>query len=169
MEAVTLDAAMKFPTRSKMFDAYLADVEALLAGNKFEAAQNLALALPHIAVALTDDQLQSSCQAFRTWCITWVREMTEELAQEWCSLAADCGADLSQGVPFAALQSLRLRRRMRDPRSPASVAIAGPDADQQVVASRCQALLRAARSWYATEGRHSGMVEKNLARLGVLR
>ena len=169
MEAAKRDEATKFSMRSKMLDAYLADVESSLADTRLDSAQNLALALPHIAVALNDDQLLSSCEAYRAWCLRWVVEMKDALAQEWCSLAADCGADLSQGVPFAALQALRLRRRMRELRSLSGFVNGQLDASQQAAADRCQALLLAVRSWYATEGRHSGVVQKNLARLGVLR
>jgi hypothetical protein len=33
----------------------------------------------------------------------------------------------------------------------------------------CDVLLRATRTWYATQGRHDSVVQQNLARLGVLR
>src|SRR6202167_3124975 len=61
---------------SKMFDTYLTDIEQLLHHQIWSAALTDALALPHIAVALSDARRRSSAERYKSWCATWIRPDT---------------------------------------------------------------------------------------------
>ncbi len=74
-----------------------------------------------------------------------------------------------QGVPFNAIQALRLRRGVREVASPQIPPLSQMSAEELPEAEICDVLLHAARAWYSTHGRHDSIVQQNLARLGVLR
>src|ERR1700733_13112047 len=57
---------------SKMFDTYLTDIEQLLHHQVWTTALTDALALPHIAVALSDTRRRSSGERYQGWCTTWI-------------------------------------------------------------------------------------------------
>src|SRR5689334_19936244 len=81
-------------------DTYLGDVGRKLAVSQVAAAKQLALNLPHIAVALSDPNLQSSCEAYRAWCVRWVTPSREAGEYDlWCAEASPTAADFVQGVP----------------------------------------------------------------------
>src|SRR6516164_5389275 len=61
------------PSSSRMFAAYLADIEQLLDAHRREAALREALDLPRIAVALSDPQLRCTREQVQQWCEQWVR------------------------------------------------------------------------------------------------
>ncbi len=169
-ERAPLESAHRYPPRSRMLDTYLNDVGRKLAVGQVDAAQGLALNLPHIAVALSDVNLQSSFDAYRAWCTRWVsppRETTEYAS--WCTEANPTGSDFVRGVPFAAIQALRLRRAVREVTSPPVPPLSQMNPDELPHAEICDGVLRATRAWYATQGRHDSIVQQNLARLGVLR
>jgi hypothetical protein len=168
-ELAPLQSAHRFPPRSKMLDTYLGDIGRKLATGAVEDAKSLALSLPHIGVALADENLQSSCDAYQEWCSRWIgsEKQTDEY-RKWCTDSREC-VDPLAGVPFAALQSLRLRRGVREMASPNIPAPASLPLNEQPAAEVCDALLRAIRSWYSKVGRHDPLVQQNLARLGVLR
>src|ERR1700722_9937012 len=85
---------------SKMFDTYLTDIEQLLHHQIWNAALTDALALPHIAVALSDARRRSSAERYQAWCATWIRADAASdgdaaadgvrLFRMWCERA--CGA-----------------------------------------------------------------------------
>jgi hypothetical protein len=169
-ERAPLEPADRYPYRSKMLDTYLSDVGRDLAAGQVEAAKELAVNLPHIAVALSDANLQSSAEAYRAWCSRWV--MPARNASEydsWCNEARPAASDFVQGVPFKAMQAVRLRRGVREMPSPQIPPLSQMSADELPQAEICDLLLHAARAWYATQGRHDATVQQNLARLGVLR
>ena len=169
-ERAPLESAHRYPPRSKMLDTYLSDVGRKLAADQVEAAKELAVNLPHIAIALADTNLQSSCEAYRAWCTRWVtppRGVSEY--DSWCNDASPAASDFVQGVPFKAMQALRLRRGMRETPSPQIPPLSQVSASQLPQAEVCDLLLHAARDWYATHGRYDSIVQQNLARLGVLR
>jgi hypothetical protein len=153
-----------------MLDTYLSDVGSRLASEQVARAKELAVNLPHIAVALSDANLQSSCESYRAWCERWVSPArnTGEY-DDWCTEASPTAADFVQGVPFKAIQALRLRRGVREVTSPPVPPLSQMKPEELPLAEICDALLHATRAWYATQGRHDPIVQQNLARLGVLR
>lgn len=165
-----LESAHRYPPRSKMLDTYLGDVGRELAVGQVPAAKQLAVNLPHIAVALSDPNLQSSCEVYRAWCVRWVTPSREAGEYDtWCAEASPTAADFVQGVPFKAIQSLRLRRGVRELPPPQVPPLSQMSAEELPQAEICDVLLHAARAWYATHGRHDPIVQQNLARVGVLR
>lgn len=169
-ERAPAESAHRYPPRSKMLDTYLSDVGRRLASDQLARAKELAVNLPHIAVALADANLQSSCDAYRVWCMRWVQPSREAGEYDtWCTEASPAAADFVQGVPFKAIQALRLRRAVREVTSPPVPPLAQMSAEELPQAEICDALLHATRAWYATEGRHDAIVQQNLARVGVLR
>jgi hypothetical protein len=153
--------------RSKMLDVYAADIAGFLTEGRFESAERLALAIPHIAVALSDAALQSSHTAYLEWCSTWIHpDFGAAVYQEWCSRSNESGL-AEPAVPFSALRALRLGRRAREVHTRFATAAAQPKAHgtQTIVC----ALLGAEFKWYEQQGRYQSIVQTNLARLGVLR
>src|SRR5688572_10882345 len=57
---------------SRMLDAYVTCITELLDEELWSEAARMAAGLPHIAVALTDRELQSSPEAYRARCAEWV-------------------------------------------------------------------------------------------------
>ena len=169
-ESAQVESAHRYPPRSKMLDAYLSDVGRKLAAGQVEQAKEIAVALPHIAVALSDADFQSSGESYRAWCTRWVTPAHAESEYEsWCAQASPAASDFVQGVPFKAIQALRLRRAMREVSSVPVPPLSQMNADELPQAEICDVLLHATRAWYATLGRHDSIVQQNLARLGVLR
>jgi hypothetical protein len=150
-----------------MLDVYAGDIAGMLVEGRQESAQRAALAIPHIAVALADSSLHSSDSAYVEWCRKWIQpEFPATVYEDWCNRSEQCehGAN---GVPFAALRALRLRRWAREVPTPLVRSEAAPQASTPQAVT-C-ALLGAAFRWYEQEGRYQTVVQTNLARLGVLR
>lgn len=156
-----------YPARSKMLDVYATDIALLLADGHFETAERHALAIPHIAIALSDAGLQSSRVGYLEWCTRWVQpDFGIAAYEEWCRRSGECDQNES-GVPFFGLRALRLRRRAREVHT--RFTVAEECADVTVGPSLTRALLGAEFRWYEQEGRYQSTVQTNLARLGVLR
>jgi hypothetical protein len=169
-ERAPLEPARRYPPRSRMLDTYLSDVGRRLASGQVTQAKVLAVNLPHIAIALSDVNLQSSCEAYRAWCARWVTPARATSDYDaWCTEASPAVTDLVQGVPFAAMQALRLRRAVREMTSPPVPSLSDMTPEDLPEAEVCDLLLRATRAWYANHGRHDSIVQQNLGRLGVLR
>ena len=75
-------AQSQYPARSKMLDMYAADIAGMFAERHYDEAERHALAIPHIAVALTDAGLQSSRASYADWCAKWVHPRFEPAAYE---------------------------------------------------------------------------------------
>jgi hypothetical protein len=156
-----------YPARSKMLDVYASDIALLLADGHIESAERHALAIPHIAIALSDAGLQSSRASYVAWCARWVQpDFGGAVYEEWCQRSGECDQDES-GVPFSGLRALRLRRRTRE----VHTRFAAPEtsADIAHASALTRGLLGAEFRWYEQEGRYEPIVQTNLARLGVLR
>src|ERR1700733_15545441 len=105
--------------RSRMLDAYLGDIEYLMRERLWAEAVPLALALPHICVAIADPALRGSPHDYLEWCQNWVRPSRNDSAtvptgealflldQSRSEAAKDESGTV---VPAAALRRLRLRR-----------------------------------------------------------
>ncbi|HTY92322.1 MAG TPA: hypothetical protein VMC02_00420 [Steroidobacteraceae bacterium] len=168
--------------RSKMLDAYLGDIEYLMRERLWAEAIPLALALPHICVAVGDAALCSSPEGYIGWCQHWVRparndtvatvptaESLFRLAQSRSGVADDESGTL---VPAAALRRLRLRRLTRATparRRQTLSDLVRMEAAQEPEREAAIALVDAVRRWYADRGAMDDMVQSNLARLAVLR
>ena len=153
------------PTASRMFAKYLDDVGQLLDERCWEAASREASDLPRIAVALADGHLHASAEDIRSWCQLWLRPTDSDVSERLMRDVADSAA-----VTARALRRLRLRRHVRHPPrgfSPARADNLGPQ--DSAVLKHCEALLEAARRWYARSAVHDPIVQANLARLAVLR
>jgi hypothetical protein len=169
-ERAPAESAHRYPSRSKMLDTYLADVGHRLASDQVARAKELAVNLPHIAVGLADANLQSSCDGYRAWCTQWVQPARQTSEYDsWCTEASPAVSDFVQGVPFKAIQALRLGRGVREVTSPPVPPLSQMSVEELPQAEICDALLHATRAWYAKQGRHDPIVQQNLARLGVLR
>jgi hypothetical protein len=165
---------------SKMFDTYLMDIEHLLHHQMWGAALTDALALPHIAVALSDVRQRSSGDEFKAWCATWVRPDAgtspqsllagEPLFQMWAQRAGCSETDPACMKPVRALRQLRLRRLARPmspgchPSQPRTT-----DADAVQAITVCTLLIDAAQRWYTRRAARDAIVQANLARLAVMR
>jgi hypothetical protein len=159
-------AARAVPTASRMFAKYLNDLGQLLDERRWEAAAREANDLPRIAVALSDAHLHSSSEEIRNWCQLWIRPAQADV----CEHVSHSDAADSASLTARALRRLRLRRHVRHPPrgfSPARADNLG--AQDSAVLKRCEALLEAARRWYARSAVHDPIVQANLARLAVLR
>jgi len=166
------------PSSSRMFAAYLADIEQLLDAQRREAALREALDLPRIAVALADARLRCSRELVRKWCEEWIRPPGaerdahgldyERLARNVTERVAQTAE--AEGVPMRALRRLQLRRHART-RPRGFRARRGDDLPprESEVFDMCTALIEAARRWYARSACHDPTVQGNLARLAVLR
>jgi hypothetical protein len=149
-----------------MLDVYATEIALLLTDQRYPQAERQALAIPHIAIALSDAALQSSCSAYQAWCSRWVQpDFGTATYKEWCIRTGECTGDRPD-VPFSGLRALRLRRRARELISPT---ISSEAFDSTTVHSVARALLGAQFRWFQHEGRYREVVQKNLARLGVLR
>jgi hypothetical protein len=165
---------------SKMFDTYLTDIEQLLHHQIWSAALTDALALPHIAVALSDARRRSSAERYQNWCATWIRPDTPtgrdagpdaaRLFGMWCERAGGAEHEGALVVPVRALRQLRLRRLARSmspgchPAQPKTC-----DADATQAVEVCTLLADAANRWYTRRAARDDIVQANLARLAVMR
>ena len=163
---------------SRMFAAYLGDIEQLLDAHRLEAALREALDLPRLAVALADARLQCSREQLTTWCEEWIRPPGaerdahgldyEHLARQITERVTQ-GAE-PEGVPMRALRRLQLRRHARElPRGFGARRIEDLPARENQVFGVCTALIEAGRRWYARSACHDPTVQANLARLAVQR
>jgi len=165
-----------------MLDAYLGDIEYLMRERLWAEAVPLALALPHICVAIGDPTLRSSPEDYLHWCQSWVRPSRTDttatvptadaqfrLAQSRSEVLDDESGTV---VPAAALRRLRLRRLTRATplrRRSAISDLVRLDAAQEPEREAAIALVDAVRRWYADRGALDGTVQTNLARLAILR
>ena len=165
------------PSSSRMFAAYLGDIERLLDAQRCEAALREALDLPRIAVALSEPQLRCTREQVEQWCEQWVRPPGAERDAHGLDHERLChsiierltqSADI-ESVPVRALRRLQLRRHTRTmPRGFHGRRFAELPPREREAFEICTALIEAARRWYARSACHDPNVQANLARL-VLR
>jgi hypothetical protein len=161
-----------------MLESYLGDIEYLVRERLWAEAAPLALALPHICVALAHADLVSSREGYLGWCEEWVQPLHDEpsksvpspeelyrMAQEH---GVECQLVLDAGVPVNSLRQLRLRRlsRAAPPRRGVLLPEIGNTSGEP---EACAALLAAVRAWYGDWAAGDAIVQTNLARLAVLR
>ncbi len=180
--SATRDRANFRRGRSRMLDAYLGDIEYLMSERLWSEAVPLALALPHICVAISNSALRSSPDEYLKWCQNWVRpsrtdttatvptpDVLFRLAQSRAEVPDDESGTI---VPEAALRQLRLRRLTRATplrRKNAISDLVRIDATQEPEREAAIALVDAVRRWYADRGALDSAVQTNLARLAILR
>ena len=166
------------PSSSRMFAAYLADIEQLLDARRREAALREAIDLPRIAVALADARLRCSREQVRTWCEEWIRPPGAERdahGLDYERIAGNINERLAQsgeadGVPTRALRRLQLHRHTRTaPRGFRPWHAGDLPPRESEAFDICTALIEGARRWYARSACHDPIVQANLARLAVLR
>lgn len=163
---------------SRMLETYLGDIEYLVRERLWAEAAPLALALPHICVALTHTDLASSHERYLGWCEEWVQPPHDDPSkpvpspEELYRMAEQHGVErqlaLDAGVPVNSLRQLRLRRlsRAAPPRRAAPLPeITNANGEPEA----CAALLDAVRAWYGDWAAGDAIVQTNLARLAVLR
>jgi hypothetical protein len=165
---------------SRMLENYLTDLEYLLRERMWPEALPLALALPHICVALADENLRSSRERFIAWCEAWlvpsfpVSFSPAPTADELYALTRERGGfkdlDAASGVPIDALKRLRLRRLARPapPRRRAALQEFS-DVTEDPSHSVCLYIMHAVHRWYDDWASLDATVQTNLARLAVLR
>ena len=167
--ATELSSSASRLSRSSMLEGYLASITELLQEGRLEEAERAALALPHIAVALTDAQLQSSREAYRAWCAEWVPlDRANGEYDEWSAKAALGEEPAAAGVPFNALRSLRLHRHTRPNSRGVAMSHDVIEQDESPVTTTCLTLMAATLRWYLRSAASIPQVQTNLARLGVL-
>jgi hypothetical protein len=171
------DRAAPVPSSSRMFAAYLGDIEQLLDAQRREPALREALDLPRIAVSLSDPQLRCTREPLHQWCEQWVRPPGAERDAHGLDHERLCHSiieRLTQGtdagsVPVRALRRLQLRRHTRTmPRGFHARRSTDLSPRERETFDMCTALIEAARRWYARSACHDRNVQANLARL-VLR
>lgn len=156
-----------YAARSKMLDMYTAHIAELLAEAQHEIAAREALNIPHIAVALADAGLRSTCAGYQRWCSDWIQpDFGSAIYENWCARVGECEPS-GNGVPFAALRALRLGRLARE----VPILFMRPSAtlDRSDAQGITCALLGAVSRWFEQDGRYQQIVQTNLGRLGVLR
>lgn len=165
---------------SRMLENYLTDLEYLLRERMWQEALPLALALPHICVALADESLRSSRERFTAWCEAWLKptfpesfnpaSTSDELYALTRERAGFSEFEASSGVPIDALKRLRLRRLARPapPRRRAALAEFS-DVTEDPSHSVCLYIVHAVHRWYDDWASLDPTVQTNLARLAVLR
>jgi hypothetical protein len=163
-----------------MLENYLTDLEYLLRERMWPEALPLALALPHICVALADESLRSSREGFTAWCESWLlptfpesfapAPTSDELYALTRERAGFSDLDAASGVPIEALKRLRLRRLTR-PAPPRRRAALEEFADftDDPSHSVCFYIMNAVHRWYDDWASFDAIVQTNLARLAVLR
>jgi hypothetical protein len=165
---------------SRMLENYLTDLEDLIRERMWGEALPLALALPHVCVALADSALRSSREGFVHWCEQWLCPIypesltpaptAEELYALSCERAGFSELDVSAGVPVTALRQLRLRRLARPaPPRRRTAAAELSDALDEPAHSVCIYIMHAVNRWYDDWASLDLTVQTNLARLAVLR
>jgi hypothetical protein len=154
---------------SKMLDAYVSDIGLLLNEEEWDEAETRATGLPHIAVALADMNLASSREAYRLWCLEWVRpEPAEATVDAWLGVSTKKPIQFVEGKPVAVLQALSLSRRLRSSR-PHPPRIYPTTARGTAVMQTCNVLIAGFQAWHNGRGRTDPTVALNLGKLGVLR
>ena len=163
---------------SKMWSVHLLDVEALAHGSRPDEALRIAVQVPHVCVALSDEQLRSSYQRYQTWCEQWLEpvRIDDELVsipfgELYASYERICGTDALSplSVPLRALKELQLKRLVR---APAFRTLAEPallDDSAQRKRHTALYLSAAAWHWYTEFASVDTTVQSNLARLAVMR
>lgn len=168
------------PTASRMFAKYLNDIGQLLDERRWEAASREANDLPRIAVALADTQLRAPAAEITHWCQQWIRPPGADGDAHGLDHERICNSlservtrgDIAESASLTmrALRRLRLRRHVRNaPRGYSHSRADNLGPQESVVLRNCEALLEAARRWYARSAVHDPTVQANLARLAVLR
>jgi hypothetical protein len=163
---------------SWMLENYLGDIEYLVRERLWADAAPLALALPHICVALAHEDLVSSREQYLGWCADNVRPLQDDTSvslpspEELYRMAEEHGVErqlaVGSGVPVNALRQLRLRRLSRA--APPGRRFSLADIiDTTGEPEACAALLDAVRRWYDDCAAGDAKVQTNLARLAVLR
>jgi len=88
------------PSSSRMFAAYLADIEQLLDAHRREPALREALDLPRLAIALGDPQLRCNREALHRWCEEWVRPPGAEFRARWRADARAAASAVTPSRPY---------------------------------------------------------------------
>ncbi len=167
--AAEQDSSATRLSRSSLLEGYLSSITELLQEGRFDDAERSALALPHIAVALTDAQLYSSAEDYRAWCAEWVgTEHANGEYGEWSGKAAFGEDRAARGIPSNALRALRLHRHSRPNSGGIAVSHEVIEQDESPVTTTCLTLMAATLRWYSRSAATLPQVQANLARLGVL-
>jgi hypothetical protein len=154
---------------SKMLDSFVHEIGLLLREEQWDEAEQYAVGLPHVAIALSSSDLRSSQPAYRMWCSQWVQPDQGDAAYDaWYAISAEDPVRFNDGKPAAVLQALSLGRRLRPnlspPPQPRPLGARGA-----AVSQLSKILIPAFQAWHNVRGRADPIVALNLARLGVLR
>jgi hypothetical protein len=154
---------------SGMLDEYLREILRLLNEQLWDEAERRATGLPHIAIALTRDDLTSTYEAYLAWCREWVRPAeADDVYEKWCALTSQASHALQGGRPVKVLRLLGLTRRLR-PTIVRPPRVRPMESRGVEVASLCQRLIAAFEAWSISAEAAAPPVPLNLGRLGTLR
>jgi hypothetical protein len=163
---------------SKMFEGYCADIESMLREGSLRHALKLALALPDICSALEDPAALGSEERYAAWCAAWLQWQapSSPKATDGARLfrmhtqRALPGGSPSSSQTERALAALRKVRGARIPRPLSRGRLWQAVGHLQTLeVSLSEALVGAARRWYRDVGSRSGVVQRNLGRLAIMR
>jgi hypothetical protein len=162
---------------SVMLESYCADIERLVREGIVRTALPLALALPDIGSALEDGQMRGSRDRYLGWCTAWVTpkpvrddetHASERLYQLYIRSSRRTLPDHTLDKSAAALAGLRRARRTRRERTLVRPRVWNPvNRLQAFQIELIEALVAAARRWYADQGVRNAIVQRNLGRLLV--
>lgn len=163
---------------SRMFEAYCADIESMVREGTVRPALRLALALPDICTALIDPARKGSGERYAGWCATWLTWQVPSRLEN-CDgnrlfriyqRRKSPGGRPNASPTARALSALRKRRAARVT-TPAGRARIWPAVGriQTLEVALSDALVKAARRWYAEVGSRDPIVQRNLGLLAVMR
>ena len=154
---------------SKMLDSFVHEIGLLLTEEQWDEAEQYATGLPHLAIALSSSDLQSTQPAYRNWCSEWVQpDQGDETYDAWFAVSTEDPVRFVDGKPVALLQTLSLSRRLRPNLSPPP-RHRTLDARGAGVSHISGLLIAAFQAWHNVRGSTDPIVAMNLAKLGVLR
>jgi len=164
---------------SRALENYCADIEALLREGTTRTALQLSLALPDICAALEEAQMHGSAQQYAAWCEQWMNwvPLKRSKAIDGTRLypayvraaAKQSTRSASPADPtMAALRRFRRARHARSARTLVRSLVWRPvNRLQAYQVQLSEALVAAARRWYAERAGSNAVVQRNLGKLLV--
>lgn len=154
---------------SKMLEGFCADIEELMPDGLIRQAVRHALALPEICAALEDSAIRAGDPQYLEWCARWLQfphaKPPATIGARLLRLHRRSGWSVGQS-----LTALRNRRNARSYQGLGRPPLWQPaNRLEAFEAALCQALVAAARRWYAEHGRIDRTVQSNLGMLLITR
>ena len=155
---------------SRTWRVHLLDIEILIDRGRVGEALRVAAQLPHLCAALADSALHSSFEQYQAWCEQWFAGGVT--CYELLTLIERNGISIglpADGTPKQALKELQRKRLVRDPGVRAAPAFQLEDLTDSRASEVALFVRDAAWRWYTESGAFDPLVQRNLARLAIMR